>query len=103
MINFSDEIRGFISILRKIELNDKSKKLIHKEIRAYSRCLLAVYTNLSISESIKPEIKILLISLSASGLAQYDRAFLATRILKLLEDEELSLLDKEGEEGKDIF
>lgn len=99
MFGFDGETEGFISILKTIEANDKSGKLTHKEIRAYARCMLALFPGFNIStKSIRSEIKILLACLSASGIPHYDRSFLASRILKLLEDEENTLRQQEGVE-----
>ncbi len=87
MFGFDGSEEGFATILRKISTNDELQKLTHKEVRAYARCLLALLPNLIICPNQREEIKTLLASMSSSGIPHYDRSFLASRILKLLEIE----------------
>ena len=103
MSGFSDEIRGLISILKEIEANDESGKFTHKEVRAYARCLLAIFLEFSFSDSVEPEIKVLLKALSSAGLPHYDRSFLASRMLKLVEDMEHERSLKSSQTGEDVF
>ncbi|MEH2260732.1 hypothetical protein [Nostoc sp.] len=85
MFGFNGETKGLKNILERIACNDDSGKLTHKEVRAYARCMLAIFEALSIDTEIEAEIKILLFSLSASGIPHYDRSFIASIILELLE------------------
>ncbi len=62
------------------------QELTHKEVRTYARCLLNILPEINIDFDVKPEVEILLASLSAAGLPHYDRAFLARRILELLKN-----------------
>lgn len=86
MFGFDGDIRGLEIILQRIASNDELGKLTHKEVRAYARCMLAIFKNLSIDTRLEPEIKILLAALSTSDIPHYDRSFIASRILKLLEE-----------------
>jgi hypothetical protein len=83
---FDGNTEGFKKILTRIADNHDGGKHTHKEVRAYARCLLQILTEITVDSNVKPEIEILLVSLTASGLPHYDRAFLAARILKLVED-----------------
>lgn len=98
MFGFDGETEGLVSILQIIQANDELGKLTHKEVRAYARCLLNIVDEFKIYGSIKAEIKILLAALSSSGLPQYDRSFLASRILRLLEDQQLELSEQSARE-----
>lgn len=82
----SDEIEGLQAILQRIASNEETGKLTHKEVRAYARCMLPVISHANIGLKFKPEIHILMAAISASGLPHYDRSFLASKILKLLEE-----------------
>ena len=87
IFGFDGDIRGFQSILRRIEeTTEKNGTLTHKEIRAYARCLLKILPILQLPEKLILEITILLAALSMSGLPLHDRSFLASRILKLVDD-----------------
>ncbi|MBN3993900.1 MAG: hypothetical protein HWQ36_26300 [Nostoc sp. NMS2] len=87
IFGFDGDIRGFQSILRRIEeTTEQNGNLTHKQIRAYARCLLKVLPMLDLPEKLIIEITILLATLSVSGLPLYDRSFLASRILKLVDD-----------------
>jgi hypothetical protein len=83
---FDGNTEGFKKILTRIADNHDGGKHTHKEVRAYARCLLQILTEITIDFNIKPEVQVLLAALTASGLPHYDRAFLAERILKLLEN-----------------
>ncbi|MEH1971092.1 hypothetical protein [Nostoc sp.] len=85
MFGFDGDTKGLKNILERIASNDDSGRLTHKEVRAYARCMLAIFENLSIDTKVEAEMKLLLFSLSASGIPHYDRSFIASRILKLLE------------------
>ncbi len=82
---FDGNTEGFEKILSRIADNHDGRKHNHKQVRAYARCLLSILPEVMIFH-FKPEVEILLAALTASGLPHYDRAFLATCILKLLED-----------------
>ena len=83
---FDGNTEGFEKILSRIALNHDSGKHNHKEVRAYARCLLSILPEINCNSNVKSEVQILLAALSASGLPHCDRAFLAQRILELLED-----------------
>ncbi|MBN3940758.1 hypothetical protein [Nostoc sp. NMS9] len=85
MFGFNGETKGLKIILEGIACNHNSGKLTHKQVRAYARCMLAIFKALSIDTELEAEIKILLFSLSANGIPHYDRSFIASRILELLE------------------
>ena len=89
LFGFNGDIHGFKSILFMIA-NNKDKELIltHKEVRAYARCLLKIISEINIRSNAKPAIQTMLATMSLSGLPHYDRAFLAERILKLLQSED---------------
>ena len=83
---FDGNTEGFKRVLTRIADSHDGGKLNHKEARAYARCLLKILSEIAIDYRAKPEVEILLACLTAGGLPHYDRAFLAERILKLLED-----------------
>ncbi len=83
---FDGNTEGFEQILSRIADKQVGGKHNHKEVRAYARCLLCILPEITINSNVKPEVQILLAALTAPGLPHYDRAFLATCILKLLED-----------------
>lgn len=85
MFGFDGDTNGLKIILERIASNDDSGKLTHKEVRAYARCMLAIFENLNIDTKLEEEIKFLLATLSKSGIPHYDRSFMASKILKLLE------------------
>lgn len=86
MFGFNGDIHGFKSILWMIANNkDKELVLTHKEVRAYARCLLKILSEINSNHKVKPVIETMLATMSLAGLPHYDRAFLAERILKLLE------------------
>ncbi|BAZ50521.1 hypothetical protein NIES4103_31370 [Nostoc sp. NIES-4103] len=93
MFKFDGETKGVKLILERIENNKYTTEkpngeyLTHKEVRSFARCLLAVLPSLKIFSK-EAEIKLLLAALSASGLPHYDRSFLASQILNLLEKDE---------------
>ncbi|BAY15723.1 hypothetical protein NIES21_15420 [Anabaenopsis circularis NIES-21] len=93
----SDEIEGLQAILKRIASNDESGKLTHKEIRAYARCMLPIVSYITGNR----EIQLLMAALSASGLPHYDRSFIASKILKLLE--EIIKLKKEQSSNPNNF
>ncbi|MFN6572359.1 hypothetical protein [Dendronalium sp. ChiSLP03b] len=98
MFGFDGNFKGFEIILRRIaETTENNGNLTHKEIRAYARCMLKILPEITFDEKLKLEIEILLAALSASGLPLYDRSFLATRILKLLEEDSKSKSESKGE------
>lgn len=100
IFGFDGDIRGFQSILRHIEeTTEKNGNLTHKQIRAYARCLLKILPTLDLPEKLILEITIMLATLSMPGLPLYDRSFLASRILKLVDDWVLSTRKTEDEEG----
>jgi hypothetical protein len=82
--------------------NHDGGKHNHKEVRAYARCLLCILPEVSISFNVKPEVQILLAALTASGLPHCDRAFLATCILKLLEESTNSKIESTTEDTNGI-
>lgn len=84
MFGFDGATKGLEQILNRYVKNHQN--ITHKEIRAYARCLLKIIPEITFSSRLKPEIETLLAALSAFGLPHYDRVFLATRILKLLEE-----------------
>jgi hypothetical protein len=84
--SFDGNTEGFEEILSRIADNHDGGKHNHKEVRAYARCLLSILPEINCGFSVKPEVQILLAALTASGLPHYDRAFLATCILKLLSE-----------------
>ncbi len=87
MFGFDGEVKGFKSVIERISSNHLNIKLDHKEVRAYARCMLKILPELEINSRFKPEIQTLLAAISASGLPHYDRSFLASRILELLNDD----------------
>lgn len=100
IFGFDGDIRGFQFILRRIEeTTEKNGNLTHKEIRAYSRCLLKILPALELPEKLILEITILLATLSMPGLPLYDRSFLASKILKLVDDWICSTRKTEDKEG----
>ncbi|MEH2316180.1 hypothetical protein [Nostoc sp.] len=86
MFGFDGETEGVRIILERIVSNDDSGKLTHKKVRAYARCMLAIFENLRIDTKVEAEIKLLLAALSVSGIPHYDRSFMASIILELLEE-----------------
>lgn len=87
IFGFDGDFRGFQTILNRIEETTESNgKLTHKQIRAYARCMLKILPTLQLPERSQPEITILLATFSLPGLPLYDRSFLASRILKLVDD-----------------
>ncbi|WP_375515695.1 hypothetical protein [uncultured Nostoc sp.] len=99
MFGFDGDTEGLKIILERIVCNYDSGKLSHKEVRAYARCMLAIFENLSIDIHVEAEIKFLIAALSASGIAHYDRSFIASRILKLLEENARSKVQKMSSES----
>lgn len=89
MFGFDGEVDGFQTILKRIANNLGECGLTHKEVRAYARCLLPLISVMDLGK-FESEIKLLLVAISAPGLPHYDRSFLASKILKLLEDRSLS-------------
>lgn len=86
MFGFNGDIHGFKSILFMIAKNEEKQLILtHKEVRAYARCLLKILPEIDIRSNVKPVIQTMLATMSLGGLPHYDRAFLAERILKLLE------------------
>ncbi|MDM9583074.1 hypothetical protein [Nostoc sp. GT001] len=85
MFGFDGEIEGFQKILRRIATNPGEGGITHKEVRAYGRCLLPLVSVMNLGK-FESEIKLMLVAISASGLPHYDRSFLASKILKLLEE-----------------
>jgi hypothetical protein len=86
----------------RIADNHDGGKHTHKQVRAYARCLLLILAEINIDFDVKPEVQILLAALSAPGLPHYDRAFLAARILKLLEDSAKSKTEDAIKDTADI-
>ncbi|MHC5939546.1 hypothetical protein [Nostoc sp.] len=100
IFGFDGDIRGFQRILRRIEeTTEQNGNLTHKTIRAYSRCLLKILPELDLPEVLIQEITVMLATLSMSGLPLYDRSFLASRILKLVDDWLFSTRKTEDKEG----
>ncbi|NDJ20932.1 hypothetical protein GS682_04590 [Nostoc sp. B(2019)] len=85
MFGFDGEIDGFKQILERIAANPDEGGLTHKEVRAYARCMLPLVSVMHL-DKFESEIKLLLVAISASGLPHYDRSFLASKILNLLEE-----------------
>lgn len=96
MYGFDGDIHGFKTILQKIA-NNKDEKiiLIHKEVRAYARCLLKILPLINEHEKNKPVIQTMLATMSLGGIPHYDRAFLAEQILELIK------FEHKQEEAKD--
>ena len=90
MFGFDGNLDGFEKIIHRIANNKNGEELTHKQVRAYARCFLLISNEIIIGFDGKCEIQILLVALSAYGLPHYDRAFLAKRILKLLEVKPIS-------------
>lgn len=101
MFGFDGEIKGFKSVIERISTNHLNIKLDHKEVRAYSRCMLKILPELNINPRFIPKIKTLLAVISASGIPHYDRSFLASRILELLKDDDF--LKQSNNETTDVF
>ncbi|MBW4477863.1 MAG: hypothetical protein KME54_25955 [Tolypothrix brevis GSE-NOS-MK-07-07A] len=99
---FNGNTEGFEKILSRIADNHDGGKHSHKEVRAYARCLLSVLPEINCGEGVKPEVQILLAALTASGLPHYDRAFLATCILKLLSESVNSKTESTTEDANGI-
>jgi len=99
---FDGNTEGFKQILSRISDNHDGGKYNHKEVRAYARCLLCLLPEITINLNVKPEVQILLAALTASGLPHYDRAFLATCILKLLEDSANSKIEGTSDDNADF-
>ncbi|WP_445631575.1 hypothetical protein [Nostoc sp. DSM 114167] len=85
MFGFDGDTKGLKTILKRIASNDDSGKLTHKEVRAYARCMLAIFEFLRIDTELEAEFKILLAALSGSGIPHYDRSFIASKLLELIE------------------
>lgn len=83
MFGFDGSTKGLEAVLTRY--TNGQQKLTHKEIRSHARCLLNIFPYINISLTVKPEIEIMLVALSASGLPHYDRMALAKRIVHLLE------------------
>ncbi|MDZ8067755.1 MAG: hypothetical protein RMY64_19385 [Nostoc sp. DedQUE08] len=98
MFGFDGDTKGLKIILNRIASNDDSGKLTHKEVRAYARCMLAIFEFLKIDTELEAEIKILLAALSGSGIPHYDRSFLASSILELLERNDLLKIQETSKE-----
>lgn len=82
-----DYSAGFVQILKRIEDNvEPNLKLTHKDVRAMARCLLVCRQDLSLPSKRNDEVWILVLALSKSGLAHYDRSFLASQILQILDE-----------------
>jgi thymidine phosphorylase len=73
-------MKGLKSVLQRIKQNNAGQTLTHQEIRAYARCFLAVAK----AEGEDDELIALLTALAARGLPHYDRAFLAERMLEIV-------------------
>lgn len=85
--NSDGNTEGFERILSRIADNHDGGKHNHKEVRAYARCLLCIpFDEINCNSKLKSEVRVLLAAMAASGLPHYDRAFLATCILKLLSE-----------------
>jgi hypothetical protein len=100
MFGFDGEIKGFKSVIERIENNSETGKLDHKEVRAYARCMLKILPELNINSRFIPEIQTLLAAISVSSLPHYDRSFLASRILELLKDDAFL---KESKNDSNVF
>jgi hypothetical protein len=99
MFGFDGEDKGFRIILDRIATNPGEGGLTHKEVRAYARCLLVIFPTLSllpVDSKIESEIKVLLAMMSSAGLPHYDRSFLASRILELLDKQAQKAQSTEG-------
>jgi hypothetical protein len=86
----NDTIKGFERILEEISKNNEHNLLYtHKEVRTLARSFIAFLQSPDWCEITRfdKEIKILLVSLSCRGINHYDRAFLAQRIIKYLNQE----------------
>ena len=98
---------GFLEVLRKISNNSETNlKLTHKEIRAYARSFLAAIDYIDDLGYDKPEISILLLALSKGGIAHYDRAFLASQIIEIIngiKKEKLERQNKRYDNEEDCF
>jgi hypothetical protein len=99
---FDGNTEGFVKILSQIADNHDGGKYNHKKVRAYARCLLCILPEIAIDFNVKPEVQILLAALTAPGLPHCDRAFLATCILKLLEESTNSKIESTTEDTNGI-
>lgn len=91
MIDYS---AGFIQILKRIKENvEPNLKLTHKQIRAMARCLLVCRDEVWLSKR-NDEVWILVLALSKNGLAHYDRSFLASQILQIIDEVNLERISK---------
>lgn len=100
MFGFDGNTKGFEKIIECIASNHDGRKLNHKKVRAYARCLLIILPEIKINFNFS-EIEILLTALSASDLPHYDRAFLASQILELIEDTKVKT-DLNSDDDSDI-
>ncbi|MDZ8085597.1 MAG: hypothetical protein RMY16_08375 [Nostoc sp. DedQUE12b] len=98
MYGFDGETKGLKIILKRIASNDDSGKLTHKEVRAYARCMLAIFEFLRIDTELEAEIKFLLAALSRSGIPHYECSFIALKILELLERNDLLKIQETSNE-----
>lgn len=102
-------LKGFKATLQKLADNlEPNLKFTHKEVRAYARSLLVSLDSVEIPYnfncSTKEEVSLHLLALSCSGLAHYDRAFLARQVLEVIQEQEKLEADKrEYHDFEDYF
>lgn len=87
MFGFDGNINGFYKIITQIKENDDGIFLSHKQVRAYARCFLVILPKFNLKTERQQKIEVLLAAMSLKGLPHYDRCFLASRILELLNSE----------------
>ncbi|WYL93410.1 MAG: hypothetical protein HEQ35_05645 [Gloeotrichia echinulata IR180] len=85
MFGFDGSTQGLQRILEQIAENEKTEKLTHKEVRAYARCFLVLIPHLNLTKKLGQDFTVLMAALSAPQLPHYDRSFLASKLLKMLE------------------
>ena len=100
IFGFDGNLSGLKSIMLRIKENN-NLALTHKEIRAYARCLLALQA--TFPTDIKAELTTLIAALSQSKLAHYDRSFIASKVLIIVEEYERTTKEKKSFITEDMF